>query len=866
MKLPYVFLIVVAMCFQSMHLRSQQPSSPLASSFSEYQELKKSTPYRFQWESLGPVLNSARVEAVQVDASEPGTMYAAFGSGNLWKTVDNGLKWKPIFEDQPVLGIGDIALAPSNSEVIYLGTGESLKKSRNFTMPGNGVYRSTDGGETWKHCGLDDSWHIGEIAVHSTDPDIAIVAVMGHFWSTNEQRGVYRTVDGGKTWEHVLYVDEKTGANDVVISPSDPKIMYASMWENNPGVSGSNSAIYVSTDGGATWKKSVKGFPQGAEIGRIGLAVSHTDPLKAYALVDNRGKKASAEVYRTLDGGKNWKRTHEDDLLINSVLWYFSDIYVNPQNDEDIYGLGVRMAHSSNGGKDFELVGGDVYHLFPSDADRLHLDHCELWIDPLNPDHMAVGNDGGLYVTYDKGGSWLHHNNIPAGEFYDIAIDTQDPYLIYGGTQDDASVYGPSVEWNPNYADGWKYLWVDAWSGGDGCVTQIDPDDPNTVYFSSQNGAVRRKDMKSGRSKGIKPKLPANHKGTLQYNFVAPYMISNFDGKTLYHAGNYIFKSINRGEDWTVISKDLGKASDPDKKSVAAGAFAESPIHPGHLYVGTDKGAFWITTDDGATWTERSKGLPNAYIRSIVPSKYNGSRIYITLTGLNYDDLSNHIYVSGDNGKNWKKMQGNLPNEPAHVIYEDPVYENILYAGMYRGVYVSVDRGGTWSLLGDSMPAVAVADIEMERKSKDMIVATHGRGIYKINLGPLHEMMASGFPLRKNTLFTIPMIKRPYVNDTHRDMDYNTAYKVPLTFWSTQEQEAILKVFDEKDTLLWSTRMHAQEGINQLRWNLIVEQQSSDSPYFIHYDKFIEKGSYRVVLEIQDDTLEGHLIVEEGKW
>lgn len=523
MKLHFIILNSLMLFLAPKALLSQQPASPLEASFLQHKELKASTTFGLQWESLGPVLNSARVEAVQINPTHPGTMYVAFGSGNLWKTTDNGLTWKAIFEDQPVLGIGDIALAPSNPDILYVGTGESLKKARNFTMPGNGVSKSEDGGSTWKHCGLNDSRHIGEIAVHPTNPDIVVVSVLVHFWSTNKNRGIYRTINGGKTWEHVLYVDEKTGANDIVISPLDPNIMYDSMWEMNPGITGKNSAIYVSRNGGKNWEKTSNGFPQNPDIGRIGVAVSYTNPLKAYALVDNKGKKASAEIYKTLDGGKKLERTHQEDLMINSVVgWYFQDICVNPKNDDEIFGLAVRMAHSTNGGKDFDLIGGDVYHLFPSGTNPLHLDQCELWINPENPDHMAVGNDGGLYVTYNKGCSWLHHNNIPPGEFYDITLDTQSPYNIYGGTQDDATVYGPAKEWNPKYADQWKYLWVDPWSGGYGCITQVDPKDPNTVYFSSQEGVVRRKNMREDRSISIRPKLPKNHKSTLQYNFCYP--------------------------------------------------------------------------------------------------------------------------------------------------------------------------------------------------------------------------------------------------------------------------------------------------------------------------------------------------------
>ena len=376
-KASLIFAIIFLITGTCLVVRAQEAKSPLLDSWEQYLKMKKDSEFGLQWISIGPVMNSARVEAVQCDPTSPGTMYVAFGSGNLWKSTNHGLTWKPIFENQSALGIGDIALAPSNPDIIWLGSGESLKKARNFTMPGTGVFRSDDGGETWRNLGLHDSYHIGEIAVHPESPDIVFVAVMGHFWSTNKNRGLYRSVDGGKTWEHVLYVNERTGANDVVIAPSNPDIIYVSMWENNPGIYGKESGVYKSTNGGKTWIRLKGGLPDGPKTGRIGLAVSWSNPDKVYALVDNLNKdrNVAAEVYRTLDGGNSWERTHKAELYIfPGIGWYFADCYVNPQNDEEVFALGVRMAHSADGGKTFKLVGGDVFHIFPNPADPLHLD------------------------------------------------------------------------------------------------------------------------------------------------------------------------------------------------------------------------------------------------------------------------------------------------------------------------------------------------------------------------------------------------------------------------------------------------------------------------------------------------------------
>jgi len=845
-------------------LISQQIESPLVNSFTDYKNLKKNTPLNVEWISLGPVLNSARVESIQVDEDNPGTMYVAFGSGNLWKTTNNGISWKPIFNDVPSLGIGDIALAPSNKNIIYVGTGESLKKARNFTMPGTGIYKSTDGGENWKHLGLNDSWHIGEISINPTNPDIVFVSVLGHFWSKNKNRGVYRTLDGGQTWDHVLYIDEKTGSNDIVISHSNPDIIYASMWENYPSISGEKSGIFRSDDNGNTWKKLKNGLPYGKKMGRIGLAVSYTNHNKVYALIDNLSKERNhaAEIYSTTDGGENWKRTHKNELLIfPGIGWYFADMYVNPKNDDEIYGLGVRAAFSNDGGRTFENLKGVVKRINSSDAKGLHLDHCELWINPTNPKHIALGNDGGFFVSYDKGNSWLHYNNIPTGEFYDIELDNKTPYNIYGGTQDDATVFGPSSEWRNSFDDKWKYLWIDAWDGGDGCITQIDPNDNNTIYFSMQNGAIRRKNMMTGESKSIKPKLPSNIKNELKYNFITPYLISYHNSNILYHAGNYVFKSYDRGDSWNVISGDLTNSSSPNKLSFSAGAFAESKISQGLLYFGSDKGSFWVTKNDGKIWEEFSINIADAYIRSISPSNFRKSRVYMSMTGINYDDLNNYIYVSENYGHKWESIKSNLPNEPVNIIVEDSKYENILYAGLYRGVYISLDRGKTWKILGNNFPMSSVSDIEIHKETNEMVVSTHGRGIYKINLKPIHSYYSMQESINSDFLFTINNASLPKFNDTHKEPLMDTYEKIPISFLLDNRKKYTLKI-EDKGKVIWEHSDVGQKGLNQYRWDLILKQNNNQRPYHIHYNEFIDSGIYTLILQTDTHRIEEKIIID----
>ena len=861
------FLLINTLLLNVLVNSKSQPNSPLMDSFKEHSLMKSETNYGLEWIQVGPTLNGARAEAVQADPNNPGTIYTAFGSGGLWKTINNGLTWNCIFENMPSLGIGDFALAPSDPNTIYVGTGESLKKARNFTMPGVGIYKSVDGGTNWNYIGLPDTYHIGEIVVHPNNQDIVLVAALGHFWTPNSNRGVFRTEDGGKTWSHVLYLDDKTGANDIVFSNADPNIVYATLWENYPGVNGAKSAVYKSEDGGKTWNKIINGITIDENTGRMGIATSFSDKDKAYVFVDqrNRGENiGSGEIYKTTDGGKHWVKTHEGSLnALSTVGWYFMDLYVNPKNDDELYGLGVRLLHSKDGGKTFEYIGGKIRHLTPSAAQTLHLDQCELWINPNNPNELILANDGGVYQSYDKGGSWLHFNNIPTGEFYDIEVDNKTPYHIYGGTQDDSTVFGPAEELNTDFNDPWQYVWIDAWSGGDGCITLVDPDDENTIYFSMQNGNALRRNLSTGKSVSIAPRFPKKDSINLQYNFITPYMLSHFDSKKVYMAGNYVMKSEDRGDHWKRISPNLIEEKGDTYVETAAGALAESHFDQGTLYMGTDRGTMWRTYDEGKNWTNISEGLSKQYIRSIQPSKHKKGRVYVAMTGLNYDEFGAYLYVSDDYGDTWNSITNNLPNQPVNVILEDPEHENILYAGTYRGVYVSTNQGNNWSYLGSGMPDASIADLKVEKSSKDLIVATHGRGIYKVNLKPFYEQINR--KKASNYLFDVEVIKSPRLRDTHKDVEEQSIKKVPFTFWLKYSEELELSITNVKDSIIWSTTIHGRNGFNQYRWNLVTKEESSDLPYFIHYKSFITKGEYNLLLKNSEGVLSKEIkVVDEN--
>lgn len=845
--------------------QAQQPLSPLESAFQQHQRMKAETKYNLDWVSIGPTVNSARADIVQGDPVHPGTMYAGFGSGGVWKTTNHGLNWQCIFHDQAAAGVGDMELAPSDPSVIYVGTGENLKKPRNFTLPGTGMYRSSDAGRTWQHIGLEDAWSIAEIAIHPSNPDIVLVAVLGHLWSPNRNRGLYRTENGGKTWQQVLYLDDHTGANDIVICAKDPRVMYATLWEVYPGISGKNSGVYKSIDGGKTWKPCMNGLPSGPLTGRIGVAVSATDPMKAYALMDNLAnpRNDAAELYKTTDGGRSWKKTHNKPFKIfPGIGWYFTHVYVNPKDDEEVYALGVRLAHSQDGGKTFDYLGGQVTHMTPSQAQGFHLDQCEVWIDPNHPEHLMAGNDGGLYVTYDKGGAWTHYNNIPVGEFYDITVD-QRTNTVYGGTQDDATVYGPAKEIDTRFPDPWKYIWIDPWDGGDGCVSQVDPENSNTVYYSSQHGGIVRYDRNADTVSRIMPALEKGSKDSLVFNYMTPYFISLHDAHTLYHGGNFIMKSINRGDDWMKISPDLSVSADPAKRSNAAGAIAESPLVKGLLYAGTDKGACWVSVNDGADWKEVSAGLANNYVRSICPSRFNKDRVYLSMTGLNYDDLHAYLYVSDDQGAHWRSLVKGLPDEPVNVIMEDPTTENILYAGTIRGVYISTDRGNSWSVLGQMMPGAAIADLDMIAATHELLAATHGHGIYKLQVAPIQQRIREGSLTDGNELFPVPVARRPWYNAWGGEVDKRTIEKTPLSFWVSRADSVSIAVLDTAGKQVWKTSLLAKAGFNQYRWDLVTKTVKSDQAYFVHYDEYLKAGTYTVRLTVGTTVSEQRMVVEE---
>lgn len=755
--------------------RAQQATSPTAreAAWRSHQAMVASTPETApQWRAVGPRQQGGRIEAIAVHPRRASTMYVGPGSGNLWKTTNAGLTWTPIFERESAFSIGAVAIAPSDPEVVWVGTGESQPRHSGYSYAGTGVFVSEDGGARWRHCGLWDTHHIGRVVVHPADPRTAWVAAIGHFWSPNEQRGVFKTQDGGASWQRVLYVDDRTGAVDLAIDPADPDTLYAAMWEVP---SGAGSGLYRSRDGGASWARMQAGLPSGP-TGRAGLDVAQSRPGTVYAFLDDhaawpppappgaappaaqqaqRGRDiVGAALYRSDDHGASWRKVNEEDLweVFKSYGWKFCDVRVSPRDPDELYVLGNRGYRSTDGGRTFARFGEDIQRLQETRGRILHLDHHDLWIDPQDPAHVVLANDGGLFVSWDSAQTWLHANNLPIGEFYFVATDDADPYTIYGGTQDNAALFGPADSIEPHQNDPWRHVFLDPWTGGDAFVTLPDPTRPGVVYYEHQHGAMRTMDLRGGdvqswgsASASVRPGPPkgvadARVPGPWRFGWYTPFSISEHDPARLLAGGNAVFRSDDRGETWRAISDDLSDPeADGERAVVPFGTItmiAESPADEQLLYAGTEAGRLHRTADGGATWRElaRSAGLPRKWVSRVLASEHAVDRVFLTMHGLREDDFGAYAFVSNDRGASWRPLHEGLPAAAIHVLREDPRDPAVLYVGTDLGVYASRDHGRTWQVLGRGLPTTPVHDLALQPRALDLVAATHGRSVFVLDI------------------------------------------------------------------------------------------------------------------------------------
>ena len=692
---------------------------------------------------VGPALTSGRIADIAVNPNDHSEYYVGVASGGLWKTTNHGISFSPIFDNYSSYSIGCVTIDPNNSKVIWVGTGENNNQR---SVPfGDGVYKSENGGKSFKNVGLKSSEHIGMIAVHPNNSDVVFVAAYGPLWSAGGERGIYKTTDGGETWEPVLEVSENTGFNEVHFDPSNPNIMYAAAHQRRRHVwtyvsGGKESDIYKSTDGGDTWEKLSGGLP--GEKGRISLAIPKQDPNRIYAMVEGHG------FYRSDDQGASFNKL--DDYATSGN--YYVEIVLDPNDMDVIYSMDTYMHVSRDGGKSWKRVPETNKHVD---------NHC-LWINPNDSRQMIAGCDGGLYETYDGAQNWHYKPNLPVTQFYRVAVDYDAPfYNIYGGTQDNFSLGGPSQTINSRGIVNSDWYVTQT---GDGFESQVDPKDPNTVYAQAQYGWLARYDRVSGESVGIKPS-PGKNEAAYRWNWDAPLLISPHNHKRLYFAANKVFRSDDRGNNWKVISPDLSQQIDRhklkvmgevqsvdaiayDKSTTIYGnivALDESPLKEGLLYVGTDDGLIHISEDGGGNWTKISEfpGIPkNTYVNQVLADLYDENTVYALFNNHKNGDFKPYVLMSNDKGKTWKAMQGDLPKRGSvFSMRQDHVKKDLFFIGTEFGVFFSNNSGTTWRQLSNGLPTIAVRDLEIQRRENDLVLATFGRGFYVMDdYSPLRDL------------------------------------------------------------------------------------------------------------------------------
>lgn len=860
--------------------------------------------------NVGPVIQGARIVDIAVNQNNIKEFYIAYASGGLFYTKNNGVSFDPIFDNEGALTIGDIALAPSNENIIYVGTGEN--NSSRSSYAGSGIYKSKDKGHTWEQIGLEGSQHIGGIVVHPTNPDIVWVASMGGLYSENEERGVFKSIDGGKSWKKTLYVDDKTGAIDLIIHPENPDVLWASMWERKRYAwdfvgNGEGSGIYRSDDGGENWQLSMNGIPDDKFTGRIGLDISLSDPDIMYALLDyqketktekkriDKNKLISSDfadmsvkaflelpnetldsflkdngfpqkynaltvkkevkegiykpqalaeytgdansdlfetsvagsiVYKSTDQGKTWSKTHDYDLeaVYYTYGYYFGEIRVSTEKPDEIYVLGVPLVVSRDGGKTF----------FRTDTiGNVHADHQAMWINPDDSDHIILGNDGGLYISYDAGATWDHKNSMAVGQFYTVNIDMAQPYNIYGGLQDNGTMVGSSKT-VPNERGQWEALF-----GGDGMYVSADPRDRNIVYVGFQFGNYYRINRSTGEREYITP-LHDIGEDILRFNWRTPVLMSTHNPDILYLGSQKLHRSLNQGRSWEAISTDLTNGS--KKGNVPFGTIseiAESPLKFGLLYVGTDDGNIW-RLKNGESWTKVNGKLPQGlWVSSIHASNHEIGTVYVSMTGYRNDNFKNYIYKSTDFGNSWTPISGDLPQESVNVIYQDPEVASLLYLGTDHGTYLSFNDGKNWQHLG-ALPNVANYDMIVHPRELELVIGTHGRSIYVVDAKPLQEIARNSTD-QNLLIFEIDDVRYSDGWGKKRTPYLKTYYpEIEIPFFikeSDKPGELTLQLQNEAGEIVKSFKPKTKSGYQSLKWNGLVTEK-----------EFIEKGKYEMVL------------------
>ena len=817
----------------------------------------------FEFRNLGAFRASAWVGelAVPLDPANKHctTWYVAPRAGGVWKTVNNGTTFECISDDIGTTYIGDVEVAPSNPDIVWIGTGDNFNARSSYY--GNGIWKSTDAGTTWKNMGLEKSSHIAEIIIHPSNPDIVWVAVMGNLFSENEERGVYLTEDGGKTWSQTLFVDAATGVIDMVLNPADPKVLYATSyqkvrlpWTFEPG--GEKSRIYKSIDGGHTWKiLQGKGLPKGP-LGRIGIDLQHNHPDVLVAVVQNLNLKEGAdpnapvpfdeftdhsfdnlvggECYRSLDAGATWEKLNDPAKVdVSGKAGYsFNKISVDPDDPDKIFIIGAGMYYTLDGGKTWPRGRG---------ADRFRTnfgDNRTLWIDPRDGDHMFLGSDGGIYQTWDGGKSMMHYHHLPLGEIYMVEVDDEEPYNIYIGLQDHEAWKGPSNNWSGSIGvEDWVI--VGMW---DGMYCRVDHQDNRWLYTTTQFGSHLRVDQKTGERVRIAPTPPQGAE-RYRYTWNTPLVLSPHDNKVLYTGGQKLLRSLDRGNTWKEISPDL---TDNDKVKIAGTghimyctivSIDESPLEKGVIWVGTDDGRIHLTRDSGKSWTEftadlEKVGMPHErWTARVVASRHQQGRAYIAKNGFRNDDMKPYLYATENAGEDWKDLSKGLPDYPINVVFEDHKNPDLLFVGNDIGVFYTLDRGKNWTQLKANLPPCVVRDLVVHPREGDLVIGTYGRGAWVGDISPLQQMNKD-IAAKDFHLFDVE--SKPQMNRSQQAYwgNYNikgsnqlrtpnepTGLEIWYRFKSSADEKARLEIRDSTGKVIYSRDLTAKKGLQKTYWN-----------------------------------------------
>lgn len=724
--------------------------------------LKSSQLSALKWRSIGPAFTSGRIAVLAVNPENHSEYYVGVASGHIWKTTNNGTTFEPIFDNYGAYSIGALTIDPNNSQVIWAGTGEN--NHQRALGYGNGVYKSEDGGISWKNMGLKESRQIGKILIDPRNSDVVYVAAEGSVWASGGERGLYKTIDGGKTWERVLFVSEHTGINHMSMDPRNPDVIYATSEQRRRHFytkigGGPETAVYKTTDAGKNWQKLTNGTPSG-QVGGMCIEVSPANPDIIYLIAE--GQEDNAGFYRSTNKGASWSKMSS----YASSGQYFNIIVCDPVDPDKVYSMEVVSKVTTDGGKTWKNLGLKNRHVD---------DHC-LWIDPQDTRHWTIGGDGGLYETFDDGANYIFKSNLPVTQFYRVNVDNTLPfYWVYGGTQDNNSMGGPSqnVKNNGVSSDEWIVT-----LGGDGFWQAIEEDNPNIVYSAYQYGNIYRYDKASGEAIKIKPE-PRKDELHYRWNWDSPFILSKHNKTTLYMAANKVFRSTDRGNSWEVISDDITRNEDRNQfkvmdkywpsnavaKDVSTSlwgtvvALAESPVKDGLLYAGTDDGLIQVTEDGGKSWrkAENFPGVPKyAYVSDVFPSRFDENVVYATFNNIQSDDFNAYVLMSNDKGLSWTSIAANLPKETVHTIAQDFVNPNLLFVGTEFSFFTSVDGGKIWTKLSAGLPDIAVRDIAIQEREHDLVIATFGRGFYILhNYSPLREITAKTFKEEEAILFPV---------------------------------------------------------------------------------------------------------------